>query len=73
MTYSDSVFPRKDEALGWLETGLSVRDYIAIQAMQAILTGAVALSASTLMPSHKDIADDAYRMADAMMEASRGA
>lgn len=72
MTYSDDVFPRKDEELGWVEKGLSVRDYIAIQAMQAILTGVVGASA-TLMPSHKDIANDAYRMADAMMEASRGA
>lgn len=46
------------------EFGMSLRDYAAIAAMRSIITG------SSFDPiSAKDVADGAYRIADAMLKA----
>jgi len=63
MKKTDKVFPLKSEYS--TEFGISVRDYIAIQAM-------VGLSANPDLThqSYDDIADFAYQQADAMIKRS---
>ena len=63
MKETDKVFPLKSEYS--TEFGISVRDYVAIQAM-------VGLSANSELNerSFEDIADMAYRQADEMIKRS---
>jgi hypothetical protein len=50
------------------QTGMDLRDYFAAAAMPQLMT-MVATDPRTLMPLDFDVANMAYQMADAMMEA----
>lgn len=50
----------------WVQPGLSVRDYIAIEAMKGYMIGTDFKKVCTV----KDIAYASYKMADAMIEQS---
>lgn len=50
--------------------GITVRDYIAIQAMTGLLAGISASHDPRPMPSYESIATDCYKMADAMIKRS---
>lgn len=65
MKATDYAYPiHAENHAGYLHFGITVRDYIAIQAM-------VGLSAnSKLRMDENEIADFAYRMADAMIKQS---
>ena len=68
MKDTQNVFPYKtcgDDGITTVYKGLTVRDYIAIQAM----TGAIANSRSNCS-SFSEIADMAYKQADAMIKRS---
>lgn len=69
MKANKNVFPyrlRDDSGLTTVYTGLAARDYIAIQAMVGILANSHVLPGG----SEKDVAEMAYRQADAMIERS---
>jgi hypothetical protein len=53
------------------EHGMTLRDYFAAKAMQGLLASGWCADARELTPGHgeRDVADDAYRMADAMLKA----
>lgn len=74
MKADKNVFPYRisDGFTTTVHTGLTVRDYTAIQAMTGLLAG---ISASYSlrgqpMPSYESIAEDAFAMADAMIKQS---
>ena len=70
MKATDRAFPlHAENHAGYLFTGLAVRDYIAIQAMQGLLAG-ISSERVIPMPSYEAIADDCYKMADAMIKQS---
>jgi len=61
-----NVFPEKlteDNGSIKVEGGISLRDYFATAAMQAILTGNGGSA-----PNRWDLAQDAYKVADAMLD-----
>lgn len=67
MKATDNVYPiHAENRAGYLHFGLEARDYIAIQAMQAI----VASPNFNKAASAPQVAKDAYRIADAMIEQS---
>lgn len=73
MKADKNVFPYRlsnCNGVGTVYTGLKVRDYIAIQAMTGLLAGVVATYGSKSMPSYEAIAEDSYKMADAMIKQS---
>ena len=49
--------------------GMTLRDYIAIEAMQADIVGAQGIDRRDLNVECKEIAETAYKMADAMLKA----
>lgn len=49
---------------------MTIRDYIAIQAMSGLLAGISASHGNRPMPSYEAIAKDCYKMADAMIKQS---
>ena len=62
-----NVFPERiidDRGSAKIEGGITLRDYFATAAMQAILTGNDGRSSNRW-----ELADDAYKVADAMLEA----
>lgn len=68
MKADKNVFPYKlydSNGKGTVYTGLTARDYIAIQAM----VGAIANPEYNIR-SYKDVADMAYKQADAMLKRS---
>lgn len=67
MKATNSAFPTE---LTTTDDGVSVRDYIAIQAMTGLLAGISASHSSRPMPSYEAIAEDCYKMADAMIKQS---
>jgi hypothetical protein len=48
---------------------MTLRDYIAIEAMQADIVGAQGIDRRDLNVECKEIAETAYKMADAMLKA----
>lgn len=73
MKADENVFPYQlDEGNGnvIVYTGLTARDYIAIQAMAGLLAGISATHGLAPMPSYESIAKDCYKMADAMIKRS---
>lgn len=68
MKETDYVYPvHSENRAGYLHFGLEARDYIAIQAMAGLLAGT---AASRGPMSCKKIAEDSYKMADAMIKQS---
>ena len=70
MKANKNVFPyrlRDSNGSTTVYTGLNARDYIAIQAMAGLLAGT---AASRGPMSCKKIAEDSYKMADAMIKQS---
>lgn len=62
-----NVFPERvtdDKGSARIEGGITLRDYFATAAMQAILTGNDGRSSNRW-----ELANDAYKVADAMLEA----
>jgi hypothetical protein len=60
------VFPIHDTGTGApFDEGMSIRDYIAIQAMQALIQGGQ-------HPNVHELSSDAYKIADAMMSFKKG-
>ena len=60
------VFPIHDTGTGApFDEGMSIRDYIAIQAMQALIQGGQ-------HPNVYELSSDAYKVADAMMSFKKG-
>ena len=60
-----NVFPERitdDRGSAKIEGGITLRDYFATAAMQAIL------SAEGAHPNRWQLVDDAYKVADAMLE-----
>ena len=72
MKATDKAFPlHAENSAGYFFTGLTVRDYIAIQAMIGLLAGiAASYFSSRPMPPYESIAKDCYEMADAMIKQS---
>lgn len=73
MKATDNVYPiHAENHAGYLHFGLEVRDYIAIQAMTGLLSGisATCSNRDRAMPSYEAIAEDCYKMADAMIKQS---
>lgn len=67
MKETDYVYPiHAENRAGWLHFGLTARDYIAIQAMTGLLAN------TDIVPSvpPKGIAEDCYKIADAMIKQS---
>ena len=70
MKATDNVYPiHAENRSGYLHFGLEVRDYIAIQAMTGLLAG-ISSFRDAVMPSFESIAEDSYKMADAMLKQS---
>lgn len=69
------AFPVGLEAFGEDKTGMTLRDYFAAKAMQGIFMGSIEWSPTYKHPDDaslevfKDIAQDSYAMADAMLKA----
>lgn len=62
-----SAFPRKD---GELHKGMTLRDYFAGQALQGLLSSIGEWSSGTPnLPFADRVAEDAYWIADSMLEA----
>jgi len=61
------AFPRSQS----LQTGMNLRDYFAAQAMQAMISTAAAPCLNGLDGYEPFLAKNAYKMADAMMEARK--
>jgi len=60
------VFPIHDTGTGApFDAGMSIRDYMAIQAMQALVKGGQ-------HPNVHELSRDAYKVADAMLEVRNG-
>jgi hypothetical protein len=75
MKANKNVFPYKlndCNGVGTVYIGLTARDYIAIQAMTGLLAGISAAYSlhGKPMPSYESIAEDSYKMADAMIKRS---
>lgn len=71
MKATDYTYPiHAENCAGYLHFGITVRDYIAIQAMTGLLAGISASRGPAPMPSCEAIATDCYKMADAMIERS---
>lgn len=66
MKATDSIFPIESTTT----SGITARDYIAIQAMAGLLAGISATHGLAPMPSYESIAKDCYKMADAMIKRS---
>lgn len=66
MKATDSIFPIESTTT----SGITARDYIAIQAMTGLLAGISASHSFAPMPSYESIAKDCYNMADAMIKQS---
>lgn len=78
MTYAfphNTVVVDKDGGVKEHHRGMELRDYFAAKAMQGIFTGSIEWSATYKYPDDaslevfKDIAQDSYAIADAMMVA----
>ena len=70
MKATDHVYPiHAENHAGYLHFGLDARDYIAIQAMTGLLAG-ISSDRVLPMPSYEAIAEDCYKMADAMIKQS---
>ena len=62
-----AAFPLHDTGHGQAyDKGMTLRDYFAAKAMQGLLAG---LLANGMDIKWQDVAEDAHRMADAMMKA----
>ena len=67
MEENDSAFPHETYKY---HDGLTVRDYIAIQAMQGLLAACSEYYCKTTMPNFKIVARHSYEIADAMIKES---
>jgi len=70
MKASDKVHPVSNFKLGESLRGITVRDYIAIQAMKSLIIGAMESAKQGKTVTAKTTVKDAYLYADAMIEAS---
>jgi len=61
------AFPVPGREYNITPTGMSLRDYFAGQAMQAYIQ-ALAMGGHTISQSHREIADESYRISDHMLE-----
>lgn len=57
-----------ENGLGHVSDGMSLRDYLAAKAMQAILTALIAKADENHLIKRSQLAKDAYLFADAMIE-----
>jgi len=62
------AFPSKEGDIKNDDKGLTVRDYFAAKAMQAIYSNTAILKHADKNDPHTDIAKDCYIIADAMLE-----
>lgn len=71
MKETDYAYPiHAENHAGYLHFGITVRDYIAIQAMTGLLAGIAVACKDSPMPHYESIAEDCYKMADAMIKQS---
>lgn len=70
---SESAFPTSESNYEkvWSSTGMTLRDYFAAKAMAAIVRryDGHSFGGGPNSPQYKDLADDAYFIADAMLKA----
>ena len=68
-----SAFPVQDAYSVSTDRGMTLRDYFAAKAMQAMLTKDTLMLLGNRGVTMLEVADRAYEMADAMMEARNAA
>lgn len=65
-----AAFPISRENEAWFNVGMSLRDYFAAQALLGILSGPASRE-GVPMKEWFDIPEQAYKLADAMLEARK--